>query len=231
MKKVILPLAILTSLLASCGKNASATTQADLPDIQISNESSNKPISAQKYWCGSKAGNGTSAVYYDASVTSQNIFSGLYAGYFDEGRAAWGGISSKVALNKTSSTSNWPDKYYVGNTNAPGRLGMTIGYRIVNGSPVSTAPMTQSDSDANWQFATVSVYENTMTDNRATATDRRATVVHELGHSLKLDHPESGSCGTTALPSGETSVMIQGLGKTNIVQPYDKRELKAKWGL
>lgn len=181
-------------------------------------------LTPQDAFCGNKRGGGTSAAHYDSSVANIGAFGQDYTTLFDQARGQWGGISSRVALNKTSYTTNDPDKYYVGNTSITGRLGITIPYDYVNGSLVEVG------IDAYWIKANVSVYDNTFDANAFGNTERLATTIHELGHSLKLAHPGQGTCRVTPIPDGKTSVMVQGQ-KSYGVQQYDAAELKGVWGL
>jgi len=204
-------------LLGSCAQQPLSQTPDTASDPTVI-----RPLDT---WCGGKTGNGTSATYYDASVSSSQ-WGFDYTSTFDQARAQWSGISSRVALNKTSSTANNPDKYYVGNTSSAGLLGLTTPYIYRNGVLVDGS----QNLDDVWEKTNVSIYDNTFQQNGFTATERLGTATHELGHSLKLAHPGQGSCRVTAIPDGTTAVMVQGR-KAYGVQQYDKRELKAFWGL
>lgn len=82
--------AILTLAVAltACGTGpASEPTQVD----------STPSLEAQNIYAGTRTGGVTGArfaAYYDPSVTNFG-----YAGSFDNGRASWNGISSKVAID------------------------------------------------------------------------------------------------------------------------------------
>jgi len=145
--------------------------------------------------------------YYDSSVTSYG-----YTSHYDAARANWNGISQEVAINKTSSPSGTPDKYYVGTTTTPGLLGRTIPYKASGGTYVPASTSEQ------WAYCTVSIYHNTMSDNNMNHSQIVSNATHELGHTLSLAHPTSF----------QISVMnqgIQSIGPTT----YDKNQLKAKW--
>ncbi|WP_420594244.1 hypothetical protein [Deinococcus sp.] len=212
-----LPILGFCALLSSCGQQVTP---------QVANESGASGVIHQlDTWCGGKEGNGISATYYDSSVSSSQ-WGFNYVTTFDQARAQWGGISSRVALNKTSSTANNPDKYYVGNTAVADRLGITTPYIYKNGVLVDGS----QNLDDVWAKANVSIYDNTFKQNSFTTTERLGTVTHELGHSLKLAHPGQGSCRVAPISAGATAVMVQGR-KAYGVQQYDKQEIKAFWGL
>lgn len=146
--------------------------------------------------------------FYDSSVTSYG-----YKAAYDAGRSNWAGISSKVAIGYTSSSSGLPDKYYVGNTSDPTLLGLSS-YFDANGNPVAKTALRA--------YTTVAIYDNTMVSNNMTYSEVVSNISHELGHSLSLAH--------TTDPSVTSSVMFQGIQSIG-PQQYDKNQLKSKWGI
>ena len=58
-------------------------------------------------------------------------------------------------------------------------------------------------------------------ESAANETNRKATLVHEVGHALSLDHPRL---------LANKSIMRQGLKDFTTITTYDKNEIKAIWG-
>lgn len=56
-----------------------------------------------------------------------------------------------------------------------------------------------------------------------------SNAVHEIGHSVKLAHPGQGTLSKTPVPSGQESVMNQGIQSIG-PQSYEKKELIKTWG-
>ena len=106
--------------------------------------------------------NGIFNAYYDASVSSHG-----YTTYYDQARQSWNGISSKVSIGKTTSTSDYPDKYYIGDTATEGLLGRHIPYKKNWLGSIVVA----SNSDT-WLYSTVSIYDNTMDQYNMTQSER-----------------------------------------------------------
>lgn len=148
--------------------------------------------------------------FYDASVASYG-----YTGIYDTARASWGGISSKVAIGKTTSSSGLPDKYYVGTSTDPTLLGLAS-YYDGNSQPVSYTSVRA--------YTTVASYDNNLQRYEAAGSNsvRVSNAIHELGHSLSLGH--------TTDPNVTNSVMFEG-AQTIGPQQYDQNQLKAKWGI
>ncbi|MDT0124904.1 hypothetical protein Q9R46_19725 [Paenibacillus sp. RRE4] len=143
--------------------------------------------------------------YYDSSVSSYG-----YTSAFDAGREGWNGISSNVAIGKTSSTSGLNDKYYVGTT-TNSRLVGQASYYSPSGTPV--------DREALRAYSTVALYHNTLDDKFPGVEYRTSAATHEIGHTLSLGE-------TTPNVNSVMQPLLQKIG----VQTYDKNELKAKWG-
>lgn len=218
--------------LAGCGSVEVAHNQAD---ASLDNKGR---ITQQNTWCNGRYGSGGRiAAYYEGSVSNYFPSGVNYTNVYDSARAQWSGISSNVAVNKTSSTLNTPDKYYVGTTATPFLFGrITTFYYDYYGNLVQSDPqnITSEDTNSNWVKTHVSLYDNQMNNYGLTTTQRVYVATHEIGHTLKLAHlDDTLTCTQTPLPSGERSVMQSGDGNVLNwgVQPYDKRELKAKWGL
>ncbi|RKP54416.1 hypothetical protein D7Z26_13775 [Cohnella endophytica] len=171
------------------------------------------PAGATTYWGGEASA--IKDAYYDGSVASYG-----WGSIFDSGRSNWGGISSKVSIGKTTSTANYPDKYYVGQTSNANLWGFAPAYKKdANGNIV----LADVNYDT-WLYCTVSAYENTIKLNQpgglTTSQTISSVTTHEIGHTLSLGHS----------PSSETSVMVSA-GATNFSPTnYDKTELKSKWG-
>lgn len=169
------------------------------------------------YWAGGRVGKTDCKIsaYYDSSVATFG-----YTGTYDSARAAWGGISSKVSIGKTTSKTGNPDIYYVANDPTGMNLGRT--YPYVQGA---SGPVQEDNTTADWVYCTVYSYDNVLKASSATAADKTMNATHEIGHTLKQAHPSTS----------QTSVMNQGLPSLNAnvaASPttYDKGELKAKWG-
>lgn len=151
--------------------------------------------------------------YYDSSVSSYG-----YTPHFDAGYNDWNGRSSKVSISKTTSLSNYPDKYYIGNTSVENRLGLSTHWKKdIFGSIV---PAGSSDT---WLYSTATMYHNTITEPGEVLTYSQILKVasHEVGHTLSMDHVFYDDIAK--------SVMRQGVS-TTMVQSYDIEELKKKWG-
>ncbi|KOY83310.1 hypothetical protein I6G82_06060 [Lysinibacillus macroides] len=157
--------------------------------------------------------------YYDSSVATYG-----YTSAYDDARARWGGISSDVSISKTTSTNNNPDKYYIGTTASPTLIGRMIPY-----TKTSTGFITEASVDDDWLYATVRMYYNNMNSFGMNYSQIVSNAVHEIGHSLKLAHPGQGTESSTPVPSGQYSVMNQGIQSIG-PQSYDKNELIKKWG-
>lgn len=133
--------------------------------------------------------------YYDSSVTSYG-----YKNAYDDGRSNWAGISSKVAIGYTTSSSGTPDKYYVGTTTDPTLIGLASYY------DTSAQPVANSGLRA---YTTVAVYHNVMTSNSMDYSEIVSNITHELGHSLSLAHTSDSSV--------TNSVMFQGIQNLSLI--------------
>ncbi|MFS0728393.1 matrixin family metalloprotease [Paenibacillus sp. 1P07SE] len=142
--------------------------------------------------------------WYDSSVASYG-----YTGIYDSARASWGGISSRVAVGKTTSSAGTPDKYYVGTTTDPELMGLAS-YFNASGSPVCIT--------CTRAYTTVALYNNNLPNNYSY---RLSAAIHEIGHSLSLAHTSNELTNSVMQP------WLQNIG----VQQYDMNQLKAKWGV
>lgn len=175
---------------------------------------------------GTKKNVATSAWYHE-SVAQYG-----YTSYYDEARTYWNKMNSKAFIGKKTSGNlqkGEDDQYYINSvhpTRGLGLLGATTGYKKTLFGYDDVLP------DANWDYATVVVYEDAMkavnpklSGSNSTATYSRSSVIynmaHEIGHSLKLNHP------THTYPT----VLRSGLHLMPS-SPYnqDKYELTYKWG-
>lgn len=186
--------------------------------LMVSNVGIASSVFGDTFYFGRYQLNSNLNAYYDSSVDTYG-----YAGTYDLARQNWLGISSKASVYRTYSTSNYPDKYYVGTT-ATDNYGITLPY-----DETATGFVYETGYSSIWKYVTISLYANNMPSTSWSSTNRAATATHEVGHSLKLAHPGNGSERVRAVPSGQKSVMEQGK-KDYYVQPYDVTELLWKWG-
>jgi hypothetical protein len=179
-------------------------------------------------WYNTRRDNGQVNAYYDASVV--NTTTGWnYTSLFDTARTNWSAISTKVKLYKSTSTVNVPDKYYVGTSdpNNPGVAGITLMYKKNTSGVIVTAAV-----DDTWEYCTIAIYHDTITGaGYGTNAGRLGVIQHEMGHSLKMAHPGAGSQRVQAMGTGNRAIMEGGTTVIYDIQPYDKQELKYKWGL
>ncbi|MFB7157312.1 hypothetical protein [Lysinibacillus sp. NPDC056232] len=150
--------------------------------------------------------------YYTDSVYSLG-----YQTIFDEGKANWNALSSKVQINWVSSSSGLPDKYYVGTTSTAGLLGYAPPYKYA----ADGVNFILADTSDKWAYSTVSAYDNQIKALRLTRTEIVSSVTtHEIGHTLSLAHS----------PSGVSSVMTKSAITNFAPTTYDKNDLVSKWG-
>lgn len=151
--------------------------------------------------------------YYDASVASYG-----YTDHYDQAREWWSYVSSKVYIGKTTSTSNYPDKYYAGVTEDPDLLGLTINYKKGFLGRIVTAGFNDD-----WLYSTVAIYDNNIQSVGLDRDQIMTLTSHELGHTVKLAHTTD---------SGVVSVMFAYFFDCYPTPTgYDEGELRTKWGL
>lgn len=157
------------------------------------------------YYSGTTSTGGHAKVIYSRSVATYG-----YTTIYDNAISRWNGISTKASVKKASA-SYTTDTYYVGTTSVADRTGLMQ----------AMGPRGSVCLDCTWTYTLVYLYDNNMDKFEYTTTNRTATAVHEVGHSLKLDHTPS---------SGSSSIMKQGRKSSTYPTTYDKGQLKAKWG-
>ena len=147
--------------------------------------------------------------YYDSSVANYG-----YRTTFDTAISRWNNTSSKVSISKTTNTSSYPDKYYIGNTSISGVLGRTIPYKKnIFGKIV------EDKTNDDWTYCTVALYDNTMKENYMNSSQIHSNATHEIGHTLSQAHPDTSL--SSVMKQG-----IQSIGPTS----YDKSSITSKWG-
>lgn len=228
MKNVTFVL-LFTAFLASCNQSKQipdASAPQVEEDSQIQGDlppEASPTLQPQSNWCNFRSGKSNSiiAAYYDPAMSS------YYRGVFDSARTNWSGISSNVAVNATSTNTNLPDRYYALDTDTPGLLGR-INPFVYNSSGALVGGPEYLNSA--WVTVNVFIYINQMQANNMTYSQQVSNATHEIGHSLKMAHPNDASCYYSVPQSGESSVMNQGIQNIG-PQNFDKRELKRVWGI
>lgn len=155
--------------------------------------------------------NGYQDAYFDWSVASYG-----YTSYLDDGIRAWNGITPKVLIGWTNTTTNYPDKYFVGDTDTANVCGMTIPFKKVANDIVRAEPY------ENWLYSNISIYDNTIKKKNLSSNHiRYGVAAHEVGHSLALAHNTSTN----------KSIMTEVITLNDFPPTqYDKSELISKWG-
>lgn len=178
-------------------------------------------ISHADIFTGNKAGNGNIQAFFSSSVDSYG-----YTTIYRTAQDRWRGISNNVTLNRTLSTNGFPDLY---NISGARREGASGGRLLGQAVPHSSAG-SQVGVNTNWEYVVITLYHNNYEDLGMNTNQRIATAVHEVGHSLKLAHPES-QVGSQREPlDGRSSIMVQGIKNATYPQGYDEVELRRKWG-
>lgn len=164
----------------------------------------------------------------DPSAQNSFLTSSVYnSGY------AWNDISSGVKISNiliaTSGTPYISGYYYVyGATYSDGTLGEVLAYN--NGNVVGASD--------NWGSIAIQMNTNSnafSSSNVSISTAASKTFIHEVGHALKLGHPEIAPSYTGHIYNGHpVAIMNQGIPNgveiATSVQQHDKDNLKAKWG-
>lgn len=124
----------------------------------------------------------------------------------------WDSASTKFSMSKTSAYygARIRVNYALDKPPTTGTLGLTELYNS-NGQQVNPT------KKGTWHTATVHVYKNPS----ASTTNKHATLMHEVGHSLSLAH---------CLHPGINHIMHQGLKNFTTISSYDKQELNLRWG-
>lgn len=166
--------------------------------------------SSDFYWGGIRDYIGNNEVYYfyHSSVFDNSVRGRNYSYYYAHAVSQWQNTSSKVNLYYR--TSGRRDTYYVGDTTSTA-IGRMIPYNRLG-------HITCLNCD--WGSTRLYLYDNNIRSNSWTYTNILATATHEVGHSLKLKHP----------PSGTHSIMRQGRKDFTSSTSTDKRNLRRKWG-
>lgn len=150
---------------------------------------------------------------------------------------AWNNISSNVHVSVIMETPGMPTiagtmNVYGSNDLADGVLGRTVPYNS-SGSEVS--------ANSNWSYVVILINTTTSfynTLNSSSATNAaKMNFIHEVGHALKLSHPEKNTSYSGHNKGGlPYAVMNQGYPSasypavSSTVEDHDKSCLKAKWG-
>lgn len=212
MKHIALSAPLLVISLSACQQSS----QAPLPDIPTSlgTSESSPSLTSQNIYSGTRLAGTTGArfaAWYDASVATYG-----YTGAFDNARASWNGISSKVAIDKSTTYVAANDSYFVSPDDRSPYVGITYYY-------TSEGNTTAADQNANWHHSAIVMYNGTLARYDAATRSNyiRRCTIHEIGHSLKQDHDTQ--------PSG-TSIMNPECALASGVMQYNKSELIRKWG-
>lgn len=124
----------------------------------------------------------------------------------------WDSASTKLSMSKTSAYSSARIKvrYALSKPPTTGTLGLTELYNS-NGQEVDPT------KKGSWHTAMVHVYKNTS----ASTTNKHATLIHEVGHSLSMAH---------CFHPDMNHIMHQGLKNYTTISSYEKQELNIRWG-
>ncbi|WP_208585747.1 zinc metalloprotease [Gracilibacillus suaedae] len=166
------------------------------------------PLSASAtVWGGGKNGSGYTDYWVSPSVSEYG-----YSSVFSAAVTRWEGVSSEVVFDKVNTAISTADRYYVG-TAAGDVTGRIYPYDS-SGNVVGT-----------WQYWTrvhAWLYHNNMYQANFSYTNKVATATHEIGHTLKLAHPQSNL--------DLNNIMEQGKKNYSTLSWYDKSSLRSKWG-
>lgn len=162
----------------------------------------------------------------ETSAQNSVLTRDVYESIFD-----WNDISSNVEVGLAMAVPGMPTTGFFGihgRTYTDGTFGETIVYKS-DGTMVSNL----SGVNSNWSSATIYVNTSYYTSSSKTASAKK-TIVHEVGHVLKLAHPTVNSSLREHTHNGKPcAVMNQGLPNgTSIpytVADHDRTNLKAKW--
>ncbi|PIC70765.1 hypothetical protein CSV77_07545 [Sporosarcina sp. P16b] len=163
-----------------------------------------------------RADNGHVQAFFSSSVATYG-----YTTIYRTAQDRWRGISSNVTLERTLSTNGSPDLYNVSGLRKEG----AGGGRLLGQAAYYSASDSPTGNQTDWQYVVITLYHNNYEDLKMTPNQRIATAVHEVGHTLKLEHP-----GPQVPLNGRSSIMVQGIKDATYPQGYDEIELRRKWG-
>ncbi|MFB4159794.1 hypothetical protein ACE1TF_07930 [Geomicrobium sp. JSM 1781026] len=183
-------------------------------------------VSLADTFSNSRIDGGQVHAYFNGSVSNYG-----YTNIYQQSLESWNGISSVVSVTRTHSSSAHPyyDRYNVSGARPSGSGGgLLLG--TINAFNISG---NQTTHHSPWGHATVTLYHNNIINVLNTSYFQRNVAIHEIGHTLKMAHPESQS-GFNYMPlNGQTSIMTQtGDRPSQATAPhnYDRSELRRKWG-
>ena len=162
----------------------------------------------------------------ESSATTAILTSSVYLA-----ATSWNSISSNVGVSVVFSAPGMSINgctYVYGQTYTDGTLGVTSVYDY-NGNPTS--------ANSDWKYVTITM--NTLSTAFGTGSEvqdrAKKTFVHEVGHALKLSHPEHNSSLIMHDNNGyPVAIMNQGYPNGIYIQSsicyHDKLNLQTKWG-
>jgi hypothetical protein len=204
--------AIVTSGLVACNQNPVIETN----DTPTPVPSEDPAVQTRDIAPGTRLGGITGAcfaAFYDASVTSAG-----FVGVFDTARASWNLISSKVAVDKSKLYVDANDIYSVSAANRrPIQAETTFFTRNSNGT--FTAGY---DASGNFHHCQIIIHNGTFIQTYPDPNIRsawiRSVAIHEVGHTLQLDHNTQAPSASTMRPDSDASG----------VTTYDRSDLVRK---
>lgn len=189
------------------------------------------------YWQGKYIGKSNAEILFRIDTSAQTdllTWAGVYQYGYD-----WNNISSKVKVSLALAGPGTPSIYgamsVMGQSFEDGTLGRTIPYDsnaniMIKGN--------EYDVDSNW--ASVRIYMNTNPnafDCYVSSTiSAKKTFIHEIGHALKLKHPDRYEEGHNYYSGYPHAVMnpkppdYRNLQSAKEITDHDKSCLIAKWG-
>lgn len=190
------------------------------------------------YWDGGRTNGVKGSVWYSDSVASYG-----YTGHFDKGRAYWN-ATPEVNLWRNPTRLRYSDAYYVSSWKEGNHAGSNSyiygfanGYQYWYGTDMNYSV----GNNVYWDFALVRIYHGAMNTDGAEPKlnyyERIKVAAHEIGHSIKIAHPDDKSGKEPVLDKNMFSIMNQ--GRLEIMKPgtpyesittYDKQTVTKKWG-
>ena len=154
------------------------------------------------------------ATFYDISVSNAG-----YIGTYDTARASWNQISSKVAIDKSTTYAEANDQYFVSDSDRSPINGETI---FLFRNPDGTYKTVTANN--NFHHSQVVLYNGSFLhgypDPNVRAYWIRSSAIHEVGHSLLQAHNSQAPGMSIMRPDSDSSG----------VTTYDRGELIRKWG-